>query len=531
MRVSVISKKFDGKTDKVEPWYGTQYRVETLTSEQLKRLSSDDLNEAFRLPAKNTFIPTDLSLVSHEIKEFPAFPRIIQSSPLTRLWYKEDTKFLLPKAVLKFELRNPLAYFDPVHVNMTNLFVELLRDSLTEYSYAAELAGLKYNINPTNYGLTVSLTGFSDKMNILLDTIFERMASFRVDPQRFSILKESYQRNLINFEAEQPFKHAVYYMTVLISEKSWVKKQLLSTVNDFSIDDLQQFIPKLLTQGVFIESIIYGNITQKRAVDLIKIVEEKLHLSTKSNRIRPLESTQSNNFRQIQLSEGTNYVYLKNNTIHKTNGIEVYYQCGTQNTHDNALVELFCQVINEASFNVLRTQEQLGHIVASGVRNFGGVQGVRLIVQSDRPPVYLDERIENFIRLTQDSLEKMTDDEFKLHVDALALTKLEQPKKMPKQCDIYWNEISSHQYNFDRENIEVEELKKLTKADLLEFFYRFISADSKQRRKLAVYIYPPETDLQLNNKESFKATLIEDLNEWRSGMPLYPLAKPCIKLN
>ena len=44
----------------------------------------------------------------------------------------------------------------------------------------------------------------------------------------------------------------------------------------------------------------------------------------------------------------------------------------------------------------------------------------------------------------------MTDDEFKLHVEALALTKLEQPKKMSKQCDIYWNEISSHQYHFDR---------------------------------------------------------------------------------
>ena len=44
----------------------------------------------------------------------------------------------------------------------------------------------------------------------------------------------------------------------------------------------------------------------------------------------------------------------------------------------------------------------------------------------------------------------MTDDEFKTHVDALILTKLEEPKKMSKQCDIYWNEITSHQYNFDR---------------------------------------------------------------------------------
>jgi len=50
---------------------------------------------------------------------------------------------------------------------------------------------------------------------------------------------------------------------------------------------------------------------------------------------------------------------------------------------------------------VLRTQEQLGYIVASGVRNFGGAQGVRLIVQSDKSPAFLDERIENFLRITR----------------------------------------------------------------------------------------------------------------------------------
>lgn len=65
----------------------------------------------------------------------------------------------------------------------------------------------------------------------------------------------------------------------------------------------------------------------------------------------------------------------------------------------------------------------------------------------------------------------MTDEEFKTHVEALALTKLEEPKKMTKQCEIYWNEIISHQYHFDRENDEVDQLRKLTKADLTQFFY------------------------------------------------------------
>ena len=68
---------------------------------------------------------------------------------------------------------------------------------------------------------------------------------------------------MTNFEAEQPFRHSMYYMTLLIAEKGWTKKQLLECVEDFKIEDVQVFIPKLLSKGLFIESIAYGNLTEK----------------------------------------------------------------------------------------------------------------------------------------------------------------------------------------------------------------------------------------------------------------------------
>jgi len=72
---------------------------------------------------------------------------------------------------------------------MANLYVDLLKDSLNEYSYMAELAGLKYTVSATNYGLNLSVSGFSDKMDVLLETVVERMATLKIDPQRFAILK------------------------------------------------------------------------------------------------------------------------------------------------------------------------------------------------------------------------------------------------------------------------------------------------------------------------------------------------------
>ena len=55
--------------------------------------------------------------------------------------------------------------------------------------------------------------------------------------------------------------------------------------------------------------------------------------------------------------------------------VELYFQVGLQATLNNAILELFCQIINEPAFDTLRTKEQLGYIVFSGVRRSNGVQG------------------------------------------------------------------------------------------------------------------------------------------------------------
>lgn len=60
-------------------------------------------------------------------------------------------------------------------------------------------------------------------------------------------------------------------------------------------------------------------------------------------------------------------------------------------------LELLAQIISQPCFSRLRTSEQLGYIVVSGIRRANGVQGLRVIVQSDRHPKYLDDRIELFM--------------------------------------------------------------------------------------------------------------------------------------
>ena len=54
---------------------------------------------------------------------------------------------------------------DPLCTNMTHMFVALLQDTLNEYAYAAELAGISYNFHGTIYGLTVRQSAIQNYWN------------------------------------------------------------------------------------------------------------------------------------------------------------------------------------------------------------------------------------------------------------------------------------------------------------------------------------------------------------------------------
>ena len=90
----------------------------------------------------------------------------------------------------------------------------------------------------------------------------------------------------------------------------------------------------------------------------------------------------------------------------------------------------------------------------SGPRRASGVQGLRLILQSDREPKYLESRMEAFLLSIEEHLSKMTDETFADHVKALSTRRLEKPKKLSAQNSRYWSEIISQQYNFDRGELD-----------------------------------------------------------------------------
>ncbi|XP_032396923.1 insulin-degrading enzyme isoform X3 [Etheostoma spectabile] len=537
VRVAVVSKSFEGQTNKTEEWYGTQYKQEAISEESIEKWAGADLNGKFKLPMRNEFIPTNFEIYPLE-KDSPPVPTLIKDTAMSKVWFKQDDKFFLPKACLNFEFFSRYLYADPLHCNMTYLLLMLLKDDLKEYTYAARLAGLVYGLASGMNAILLSVKGYSDKQHILLKKIIEKMATFEIDEKRFDIIKEAYMRSLNNFRAEQPHQHAMYYLRLLMTEVAWTKDELKEALEDVTLSRLKAFIPQLLSR-LHIEALLHGNITKESALGMMQMVEDTLieHAHTK-----PLLPSQLIRYREVQVPDGGWYVYQQRNEVHNNCGIEIYYQTDMQNTHDNMLLELFCQIISEPCFNTLRTKEQLGYIVFSGPRRANGVQGLRFIIQSEKAPHYLESRVEAFLCTMEKAVEEMSEEAFQKHIQALAIRRLDKPKKLSAECAKYWGEIISQQYNFDRDNTEVSYLKTLSKENIMHFYRDRLTVEAPKRHKVSVHVlsremdscpivgeFPAQNDVNLAPAPSLpQPTLVQDMTEFKRSLPLFPLVKPHI---
>ncbi|XP_067656756.1 insulin-degrading enzyme-like [Haliotis asinina] len=531
MSVMVVAKKYEGVMNLSEKWYGTQYKVEPYSQTQLKHWNDPGLHDNLHLPDVNEFIPENLDLVPRQ--EVTQFPVIIKNDSLTRLWFKQDDKFLLPKSYISLQFYSPVAYSDPGCVCMLSLFVSLMNDALTEYTYSAELAGLSYSFSSSRNGFHISISGYSDKQDILLQKIVEKMTNFKIDPVRFNIQKEKLERSYRNFMADQPNQHATYTVSQLTASVFWTKEESLLFLQDVSTVTLEAYIRQLLSR-LYIEGLVYGNVTKQGALETVAVVERLLKEKAST---QPLLPSQHVYFREMQLPSDSYHLYQMTNSVHKSCCVCVYYQVGMQGTRSNILLELLKQVIGEPAFDTLRTKEQLGYIVWTRVRRCYGAQGLRVLVQSDKSTQFVESRIEAFLHSMDNYIQDMSEEDFKNHVTALSTRRLEKPKTMRSQNSDYVIEIEDQVYSFDRDNIEVNYLKTLTRSDLYTFFKEHIAHGAPLRRKLSVHVISTAEqdstdsvqDMELEGSTpSPQPIAVENVSNFKRTLAVYPRLKPAL---
>ena len=113
---------------------------------------------------------------------------------------------------------------------------------------------------------------------------------------------------------------------------------------------------------------------------------------------------------------------------------------------------LLTQILSEPTFNVLRTQEQLGYVVMCSpwVLAGSGCSGIRIVIQSERGPAYLESRVDAFLDGMKTVIEEMKDEEFADQKNGLEKKLMEKVKTVQEETNIFWTHIDSGYLDFFR---------------------------------------------------------------------------------
>ncbi|KAK5116162.1 hypothetical protein LTR62_008488 [Meristemomyces frigidus] len=486
-RFFVVSK--DQETDSKEKWYGTDYKYEKIPADfmqELKRAAEASASERpaeLFLPGKNEFVPQRLDVEKKEDVEPTLAPVLIRNTNSVRTWFKKDDRFWVPRANINVHMRTPLLSVTPLTSLTAHLYKELVEDALNEYAYDAELAGLEYSLSPHSQGFDVSISGYNDKMHVLLEKVLVTMRDLEVKPERFEVVKERLGRGFKNIQYADPYRQVSTFSRWLISEKTWLSEQYVDELDNVTAEDVKAFYPQILRQ-LFVEILVHGNLYKEDALRITDLVLNTL-------KPVPLPPSQWQTKRMLVPRWGTDAVYQRNliNPEQVNHCIDYHLFIGANIDYTmRAKLLLLAQMTSEPVFDQLRSKEQLGYVVSSGGVFQGTLAGFRFLIQSERDCDYLESRIEAWLVEYAKTLQEMSHDDFEAHRVGLVNRRLETLKNLNQETGRFWLHVTSEVYDFELVSKDVPEIEALTKEDMLEFYHTYFHPSSTTRAKVAVHL-------------------------------------------
>lgn len=523
--IVVVGKFVAGSTDRKERWYKSPYRVERVDEASLKRWNSSDIHKDLYLPPVNPFIPTKFDILGEPLPDGEKTvegPTVVERNENFVLFHHLDRTFQLPSARITIQFWTPWVYVTPRHGAMAYLLTTLLEDSLTEYSYPAAKAGFTYRLDKTGTGLLLVIDGYSHRIDVLLDAIVRKMKNFEVDENRFAVQKDLAMRNYINFEKNQPVSLAMYGISHLLEQPRWHIREYVECFNrgEITLDRMKQFA-KEVVEKMWVSALVCGNVKSEDAIKMMQGVQQTLGYM-------PLRNTENVKPRVVELPIGQE-VYFRRAHVNEddnNSAIEVFFQIGALGDFARDVrLELLSEILNKPAFHELRTVQQLGYMVFEGIRDIEGVRGLYFIVQSTvADPDELMKRIDEFlIDVRKVVLDAMTGEKFQDYATALTANKAEPDRTLAVRSSRFWGEIDRGFLQFDREEREIEALRKVTKEEVIEMFDDYIAKDGKYRRKIVSQIYGNQHPFDKRKNVPDGALDVTDVSAFKTQRPLYPI--------
>ena len=461
-------------TDRVSERYEVPYSVTTLSREDLADWHLSKRPDDLHLPAENAFIAEDVSLLPLD-EDNPDLPQLRHESERQRIWYRQAEDFRVPRGALYINFRSPAVGESAAQTAAAVLYTNMLSDRVNSFTYPAALAGLNFSIYKHAQGLSMRISGYTDKQLTLLSRLLDVVAAPGFTRDRFDDVRADLVRSLKNAVAKRPSSQVLDDLRQAVQYGEYGEQALIDALEALDLALLTDYAATFW-RGADAEALLYGNYPEAAVEKLSSLLDDRLPEGAAPT-LPPL--------RVLKLAADESLRFVTD-VPHADSVVAWYLQAAKDNWTDRAATALTAQAMRSGFFQQLRTEQQLGYVVSVFSWPQHEIPGLVMLVQSPGySAAHVADAMDQFMRRLETEVDEAA---FLRHRQALVDDILEPDKNLLERAEFYWQSIARDDLSFQRRRRLAETVEGLSRDAWLSY-YRAYFVD---RRHSLMVVAPGE---------------------------------------
>ncbi|KAJ1912929.1 metalloprotease [Mycoemilia scoparia] len=481
-----------------EKHYGIQYGIQEMDSKFMNSLKTVQPQPEFQMPPKNNFVCYDLDTLPYPAKnDKPTFrPTLLIHNKFGEVWHRKDDAFLSPQGKLMVKFIIPSVVKDRQNLACLRIYTQLINDLLLQISNDAEVGGIRINVNILNDGLGLFLTGTTPKMLLVLESIIDKIKNFNPTQLSFNNATDAFERILKNHIHHRPDLQSGGILGYTSAKIFYNWKETLETLQkeidfDTVIRNSQEWFKKF-----YVKVLAVGYFDEDDAIGAFNKVIDKLQpnpIDLESGEINPNPGLEPN------LGQIIIQTRLENEELMNSAVVLDMYAKSISDPKSVGILNVLEKLISPKFFSSLRTSQTLGYMVSiCRVETEKGLSCLRAKILGEGNPSYLRLRmLDYFKQFRANVLEPITAKELKSICRSLYSYLARPFTDVNEEFSHYSKWIQCSFYCFDHKSRMLEELKHMTKKDILEFWDKYFEplslsssdGDDSEKRHLWIHLY------------------------------------------
>mgnify|MGYP000094006387 CR=1 FL=1 len=483
--------------DKESKWYKVPYAIKPFNQLQLQKWQTRLKTKSLYLPAPNPYIVADPQVIQSTENNNIVVPQLIKNDDGLKVWFKKDRTFNVPKGYVYIGLDTPMSIQNTANIAMTKLFVDIYSDAIIEEHYDAELAGIHYHLYSHQGGISLQMSGLSEKQHLLIDRVLASLKKVSFTEDKFNLLKTQIIEHWQNTDKSKSISQLFSVLSSSLQPSNPSSNSLIRALKNITFSEFKEFCSKL-TQEVALTILIHGNWQEDSALEISDTITNALTGNCSDlNLVNvPILDIQSQGKIALPLVvEEHDHAAI------------TYFPMHDKTPTTIAKTILTSQLLSPLFFQVMRTEKQLGYLVGVGYVPVNNFPGIALYIQSPHTQAdKLTKEIYEFLINSISELSSMSSNDWNNLKHGLASQLKENDASLRARSQRFWGAICNDDTKFKHKTDIIEAILSLKFEEIIDFINKQISPLSTP--DLIELTSFPNEQLKLNCK--FEGKIIDN---------------------